>query len=195
MSKLEFYGIKGNIQRWISAFLTGRSQIVNVNNAESNRISVLSGIPQGSVLEPLLFIIYINDLPNNVDSAVYLFADDTKTMRQITTGDDSYALQKDIDSLELWSRKWLLDFNSAKCHVLTIGKFEDIRHTYRYKIYGHELEHVLEEKNLGVYIDSELKVEEHMSFKIKKANAMVVVFHSSTANCSKNCMYHLYNRT
>ena len=173
MSKLESYGITGKVQGWILSFLSGRSQTVKVNNDESPPAPVISGIPQGSVLGPLLFVIYINDLPDTVNSHVYLFADDTKLMRKITSNDDADALQRDLDELEAWSNKWLLRFNPEKCHVLTIGKFEDIQHTERYKLYGNELEHVFEEKDLGVHIDSELKFEEHIAYKVNKANALV----------------------
>ena len=173
MSKLESYGISGKVKQWIKSFLTGRSQTVKVNNDESPPAPVISGIPQGSVLGPLLFVLYINDLPDIVNSKVYLFADDTKLMRKVTSEDDARALQRDLDELEAWSKKWLLQFNPDKCHVLTIGKFENIRHTERYKLYGKELEHVFEEKDLGVHIDSELKFEEHISNKVNKANALV----------------------
>ena len=173
MSKLESYGITGEVKKWIESFLTGRSQTVKVNNDESPPAPVISGIPQGSVLGPLLFVIYINDLPDNVNSFVYLFADDTKLMRKIKSDEDAKALQRDLNELEEWSNKWLLRFNPDKCHVLTIGKFENIRHTERYKLYGNELEHVFEEKDLGVHIDSELRFDEHVSIKVNKANAMV----------------------
>ena len=78
-----------------------------------------------------------------------------------------------IDALNLWSEKWLLRFNTDKCHVLTLGKFDNITHTHRYKLYGDELEHVFEEKDLGVIIDMELAFEEHMASKIKKANGIM----------------------
>ena len=173
MSKLESYGITGKVKQWVLSFLSGRSQTVKVNNDESPPAPVISGIPQGSVLGPLLFVIYINDLPDTVNSHVYLFADDTKLMRKVTSSDDAKALQRDLNELEAWSNKWLLRFNPEKCHVLTIGKFENIRHTERYKLYGNELEHVFEEKDLGVHIDSELRFEEHISNKVNKANALV----------------------
>ena len=173
MSKLESYGITGEVKKWVESFLTGRSQTVKVNNDESPPAPVISGIPQGSVLGPLLFVIYINDLPDTVNSFVYLFADDTKLMRKIKSDEDANALQRDLDELEAWSNKWLLRFNPDKCHVLTIGKFENIRHTERYRLYGNELDHVFEEKDLGVHIDSELKFDEHVSVKVNKANAMV----------------------
>ena len=115
----------------------------------------------------------INDLPETVSSNVYLFADDTKIMRKVDNEEDAKALQSDLNTLESWSKQWLLQFNSDKCHVLTIGKFEHIRHTERYQLYGNELDHVFEEKDLGVYIDSELKFDEHISNKVNKANAMV----------------------
>ena len=150
-------------------------KVVKVNNTESKPASVLSGVPQGSVLGPMLFIIYINDLPETVKSDKLLFADDTKTMRTIATRVDACTLQNDIDSLQHWSQKWLLNFNADKCHVLTIGKFENIKHTHRYRIHECELDHMFEEKDLGVHIDAELKFEEHMSTKIKKANSIVGV--------------------
>ena len=78
MGKLDSYGIKGNIHKWIKAFLTGRSQVVKVNGTESNSTAVLSGIPQGNVLGPIVFVLYINDPSESVQSDIYLFADDTK---------------------------------------------------------------------------------------------------------------------
>lgn len=173
MSKLESYGITGKVKQWVKSFLTGRSQTVKVNNDESLPAPVLSGIPQGSVLGPLLFVIYINDLPDIINSNVYLFADDTKLMRKVKSEEDAKSLQLDLDKLEAWSKKWLLQFNPDKCHVLTIGKFENIQHTERYNLYGNELEHVFEEKDLGVHIDSELKFDEHIANKVNKANALV----------------------
>ena len=106
-------------------------------------------------------------------SDILLFADDTKIMRTLTTREDACTLQNDIDSPQHWSHKWLLNFNADKCHDLTIGKFENIRHTHRYKIHERELDHVFEEKDLGVHFDAELKFEEHMAIKIKKANLIV----------------------
>ena len=192
MSKLESYGITGNIKRWIQSFLTGRTQTVMVNNDESAAAPVISGIPQGSVLGPLLFVIYINDLPETVNSNVYLFADDTKIMRKVDNEEDAKALQSDLNILEAWSKRWLLQFNSDKCHVLTIGKFEHIRHTERYQLYGNELDHVFEEKDLGVYIDSELKFDEHISNKVNKANAMVGLIRRSFSYLDGELFKKLY---
>jgi len=181
LRKLEAYGIKGVVLKWIKAFLSDRSQIVKVNGIESFRASVLSGVPQGSVLGPLLFVLYINDLPDHVDSGCYLFADDTKIHRIVSTPSDAAKLQADIHALESWSKKWLLRFHADKCFVLTLGKFENITHTERYKLGTRELEHVFEQKDLGVIVDSELRFEEHIGMKVKKANSIAGLIRRSFA--------------
>ena len=142
LGKLKSHGINGKVLQWIKAFLSNRRQIVNVNGMKSDPATVLSGIPQGNVLGPILFVIYINDLPEVVKCGTYLFADDTKIFRQITTKEDALQLQSDINSLEQWSQKWLLTFHPKKCHVLTLGKFYNITHTEKYTLHGQELEHV-----------------------------------------------------
>ena len=102
-----------------------------------------------------------------------MFADDTKIFKKITSQIDAINLQSDINKLEEWSTKWGLDFNSDKCHILTLGKFEDIRHTHRYTVFEKEIEHVFEEKDLGVIFDSDLSFDEHIATKARKANAIV----------------------
>ena len=155
--------------------------IFKVNSAISDTALVLSGIPQGSVLGPVLFVTYINDLPDAFTSDSYLFADDTKILRMITTEQDSIKLQDDLESLRMWSEKWLLNFNKDKCHVLTLGKFEDIRHIMSDK----ELEHVSAEKDLGVLIDEALNFEDHIMDKVNKANAIVGLIRRSEEHTSE----------
>ena len=171
LSKLTSYGIGGSLLEWIKSFLFDRHQIVKVNGIESYSCMVKSGVPQGSVLGPLLFVIYINDLPESISSPSYLFADDTKVLREISSKEDAKRLQDDIDTLDAWSKKWLLRFHPDKCHVLTLGKFENISHTERYRLGETELEHVFEEKDLGVIIDSEMKFDQHIHAKTMKANS------------------------
>ena len=157
LGKLKSYSINRKVLEWIKAFLSTRSQIINVNGVKSDQATVLSRIPQGSVLGPILFVKYINDLPKVVKCRTYLFADDTKIFQQITTKEDALQLQSDINSLEQWSQKWLLTFHPKKCHVQTLGKFYNITHIEKYSLYRRETEHVFEQKDLGVILDAELK--------------------------------------
>ena len=145
-----------------------RTQIVMVNGVESEPTSVLSGIPQGTVLGPLLFVVYINDILDNVESHGLLFADDTKIYRVITKKEDTKSLQDDLHELEKWSDKWLLKFHPDKCHVLNLGKFDNIKHTERYNIWNHELEHVFEEKDLGIIVDPNLHLRNIYLQKLKR---------------------------
>ena len=173
LKKLDAYGIKGLELEWIKSFLSNRYQYVRVNDKLSKKVKVLSGVPQGSVLGPLLFVIYINDLPEVTAAEMFLFADDTKLVEEINNVQDAISLQQDIDAMEKWSKDWLLRFHPDKCHVLTLGKFWNIKYAHPYTIGNSILEHVDKEKDLGVIIDSGLTFEEHICGKIKKANSIV----------------------
>ncbi len=127
--KLKVYGVTGQVHKWIESFLMGRKQRVNVRGSFSAWSKVTSGIPQGSVLGPLLFILYINDLPDTVESLAHIFADDTKLHRHIKSESDCWILQEDLDHLQAWSNKWLLRFNAVKCEVLRLG---NSKHTFQY---------------------------------------------------------------
>ena len=173
LHKLKAYGITGNTFEWIKGFLTERKQFVSVDNVSSKICNVVSGVPQGTVLGPILFIIYINDILDGVNSDGVLYADDTKLFRCILTKEDAYKLQKDINILESWAKTWLMNFHPGKCHVLTLGKFEAIQLAYRYEVCGQEIEHVSVEKDLGVHVDEELTFAEHICSKVRIANALV----------------------
>jgi len=192
LRKLDCYGIKGKVLQWIKEFLKDRRQLVKLNGVESIISPVISGIPQGSVLGPLLFVIYINDLPDEVLSDIYLFADDTKILKQVDSREDSLILQKDINSLERWSREWLLKFHPDKCHVLTLGKFGNIKHAHPYALGERELEHVFIEKDLGVVFDSELTFEEHISEKVTKANTIAGLIRRSFSYLSPRLFRQLF---
>ena len=128
---------------------------------------------QGTVLGALLFVVYINDILDDIQSDGVLYADDTKIFRQISSQKDALILQSDINKLINWSNKWLLSFNLEKCHVLTLGKFEDIMYAHRYSVCEHEIEHVDQEKDLGVILEPNLSFAEHISTKVKVANSLV----------------------
>lgn len=105
LSKLSTYGIKGKIHDWIKGWLMGRKQRVVLNGSKSEWVDVSSGVPQGSVLGPLLFVIYINDLDIGLSSKIWKYADDTKIACPVNTENDFFRLQKCLDRLEGWSKK------------------------------------------------------------------------------------------
>ena len=171
--KLRSYGISEQSCTWVESFLSQRKQRVHLNGKFSRWHGVTSGIPQGSVLGPILFVIFINDLPNSVSSTTYLFADDTKLYRNIKVEDDRTILQEDLDSLFDWSAQWLLKFHPDKCKVLKIRNKRKVVDNRSYTMKTYEgsvtsLEIVEGEKDIGVNVDSHLTFEKHMATQIYK---------------------------
>ena len=125
--KLHNYGIRSNVLNWIVAFLGDRAQKVVVGGEESDTVPVTSGVPQGSVLGPILFLVYINDLPDKVTSQVRLFADDTAMYLTMEGANNSSVLQQDLDRLSVWESDWDMEFKpggtggriqeTSKCHL------------------------------------------------------------------------------
>jgi hypothetical protein len=170
IKKIEAYGNNDQITRWIQAFLTDRRQRVLHNDAASDWLPVRSGIPQGSCLGPILFLIFINDLPAHVKSTTKLFADDTKIYRTINTGDDASELQSDLDKAVNWSTANTLMFHPDKCVKMTIGTAQPIPIGMTI---GNNQTMLREErvvKDLGVKIDNHLSFEDHIAAKCATAN-------------------------
>lgn len=170
LRKLENLGVTGSVLAWIRSFLSNRSQCVRVEEDFSSWKPVKSGIPQGSVLGPILFVIFINDMPGIVKNLCQLFADDAKLFCNVDLRDEenNKSLQIDLNALVEWSRKWQLPFNIGKCKCLHIGNCNPC---WRYKMAGRVLEDVDEEKDLGVLIDKELKFHRQTASAVKKANS------------------------
>ena len=102
----DYYGIRGSTHKWINSWLSGRTQKVVLDGQASDPVPVLSGVPQGSVLGPILFLIFINDLPDNIRSSVRLFVDDYILYRNIHSIQDCFILQEDLTSLGQWEADW-----------------------------------------------------------------------------------------
>ena len=164
--KLQAYGINGQLLNWFKNFLTGRLQCVKINSVLSSWSQVFSGIPQGSVLGPLMFALYINDLSSLVSSQLLMFADDIKLYRCIRSAEDCLVLQNDIDIMLDWSKQWLLSFNVSKCKVLHIGSTP---YTGNYTLEGIQLEKLDNFRDLGIQIDSKLKFHIHTNTVVRKA--------------------------
>ena len=171
LTKLGRYGITGNTARWIESFLAGRTQRVVLEDATSYSAQVRSGVPQGSVLGPSLFLIYINDMPENITSTVRLFADDTICYLAIASPTDTNTLQDDLNRLSTWETDWQMDFHPDKCQVLRITRNRSNVTDAIYTLHGHMLEVVDCAKYLGVSITKDLKWKTHIDNTTRKANS------------------------
>lgn len=159
VEKVRSIGLSDQCRVWIESFLTGRSQQVRIGDKLSKEEKVTSGVPQGSVIGPTLFTIFINDLPDNIKSQILMFADDVKLYRAIKNISDCRALQHDLDMLHAWSLKWQLNFNPQKCQLLRLGKV-DI--TFNYTIGNSRIQECNEAKDLGVLVQKSLKPDLHI---------------------------------
>ncbi len=185
--KLRYYGIKGNIHNWISAFLKQRDQRVVVDGKSSKWIHVDSGVPQGTVLGPLLFLLFINDIPKCVskETTMRLFADDCIVYRTIKTMQDQINLQKDLDALKKWADTWGMRFNASKCQVMRISRSRTPYERY-YKLCNEILDQVDKTKYLGVTISDELSWSPHIENITSKANKVLGILRRNLKHCPTN---------
>ena len=175
---------------WITHYLIGRKQQVQINESCSNWREVTSGIPQGSVIGPVLFVIYINDLPEIVKSSAYLFADDTKIFKTIMDDSDKQVLQGDLENLTEWSNTWLLRFHPDKCKYLHVGK--ETNSEINYTLMGRPLGRVDKEKDIGVTVDDKLSFDQHINEKVNKANSMFAIIRRTFQFLDKKTFIPLY---
>ena len=172
LQKLKNFKFDDAVLAWIEDFLAHRKQRVKIGECVSDWSEVVSGIPQGSVLGPLLFIIFINDMikESQYGSQVYLYADDSKIYRYIRNGSDAKELQEDLYCIVNWINRNLLKLNVKKCTIVSYGR--DIQ-SHQYKIGDINLERSESIKDLGVLFDGKLNFENHVKEKVKKANSML----------------------
>ena len=153
--KLNRHGIDGPLLQWFRYFLTNRMQRVVIRRKCSDWTLVKSGVPQGTILGPTLFIIYINDISTDLTSTVKIYADDTKIYRPISSPDvDIPALQCDLDRMGIWANKWQMYFNPDKCEVMRITHRKD--KTKPIYSLGEQLRSVENTKDLGVTISLQI---------------------------------------
>ena len=198
--KMSKYGITDQVLNWVTAFLSHRKQRVVIRGTASEACDVTSGVPQGSVLGPLLFLIYINDLPLEVISPVSLFADDSKIFTRIISeknkgGQEDVnvygkeVLQRDLNSIKAWAEKWKMEFNVDKCKIMHLGRLNPGN---TYTMEGANLSVTTEEKDLGVLVDNELNYEKHIRGIVNKANRMLGMIKIGFACLDKEIFLNLY---
>ena len=195
LTKLKAYGIDGKFLSWIRNFLSHRRQCVCINGETSDWCAVDSGVPQGSVLGPILFLIYINDLPDLIQSTALLFADDTKVYNLLRNSNSTYQLQNDIDLLTLWAEKWQMRFNIEKCKVLHFGATNPQNNYTMFDPITSVQIPLLKttcEKDLGVNIDKDLKFSIHTSTQVNKANRILGLIRRSFEYLDKHSFRNLF---
>ena len=162
-------GVRGQVLHWIKAFLSNRSQTVVLERKKSSNVTVTSGVPQGSVLGPILFLVFINDLPEHIKSKVRLFADDTAVYLAVSNLEHAQILQADLDRLAKWSLEWDMEFNSSKCIVIHVTRSKFIVPS-QYILYRNVLDSVSSSKYLRVTLNDHLTWNNHIQNTVTSAN-------------------------
>ena len=189
--KLHFYGIRGNLLGWLESFLSNRTQQVVVGDTHSSYSAVTSGVPQGSVLGPVLFLLYINDITTNIHSQLRLFANDCLVYQLINSTDDHQILQSDLDTLTTWTRRWQMEFNVSKCKVLQVSTCHT-KSLFFYQMCGTPLEIVEQHNYLGVCLHHRLSWQLYIDSICNKANHLLGFLYRNLRHCPnklKECAY------
>ena len=195
MHKLEYLNVlDGHVMRWVHNFLSGRSQRVMLGGVASEYAHVTSGVPQGSVLGPVLFIIYVNDIPDCVDCSVSMYADDTLVYQVVNNLTEQVRFQQNIMALETWSQEWEMPFNLKKCSCMSFSptSTRNSSHSALYNLCDHPIEWTAQNKYLGVTLQDNLKFGLHVKDKIKKASQAMGMVRRSLANAPKKCKKQAY---
>jgi hypothetical protein len=182
--KLSYYGIRDDTLSWVNAFLYERQQQVVIDGETSRLTTVTSGVPQGTVLGPTLFLVYINDIAANISSTIRLFADDCVVYRAVQSKEDHIILQKDLNTLVEWSNTWQMEFNVSKCAIMNITTKRN-KSIFEYSMAGQKLSVVKHHPYLGVELSENMKYNIHIENIISKASQVLGFLKRNLRHCPK----------
>lgn len=194
LQKIAYNGIRGDLLRWFKSYVNNRTQKVVINGHSSGAITVTSGVPQGSILGPLLFVMFINDIGNSFKHCQYLlYADDLKIFRCVKDVTDCHLIQEDLDRFFEHCTVNKLHLSLAKCKSITFTKNRNIIHS-SYHINNSILNKVSIIKDLGILYDSKLHFDEHIDYITNKAYKLYgFVMRLSTAFKKATTLIYLLN--
>ena len=180
--KADYFVIRIKTNIWLRSFLTGRSQRVLINGSASSWSPVVPGVPQGTVLGPILFLMFINDLPTNTTSGIKLFVDDCVLYRPINSVSDHFALQRDLDQLEKWAYIWQMKIAPTKCFVMSVT-LKNSPSQFSYSLCNAQLDGASHQKYLGVYITCTWSLQLQCDEAKKKAMRVLRILQRNLSSC------------
>ena len=191
--KINCYGIDDPLLTWLDNFLNNRQQRVAIRGTYSDWSMVKSGVPRGTIIGPILFLIYVNDITDNINSTVKPFADDTKTYRVINDPRrDATTLQAHLNNLSIWATKWQLSFNPSKCEIMRMTHNRDSS-TPNYTFCGKVLKVVKKNtKDVGITVSSDLSWSVHVCSTVRKANRILGLIKYTVGGANHQIFSMLY---
>ena len=189
--KADYFGIRNKTNIWLRSFLTGRSQRVVINGSASSWSPVVSGVPQGTVLGAILFLMFINDLPTNTTSGIKLFVDDCVLYRPINSVSDHFALQRDLDQLEKWAYTWQMKFAPTKCFVMSVT-LKNSPSQFSYSLCNAQLDGACHQKYLADHITCTWSWQLQCDEAKKKAMRVLRILQSSLSSCDRSVKARAY---
>ena len=193
LEKIAYNGIRGNLWRWFRSYITNRTQTVVLNGFSSDSVNITSGVPQGSILGPLLFVLFINDIYKCFRHCNFLlYADDLKIYREIINMDDHIKIQEDLNRFSIYCSSNKLNLSLNKCKSITFTKKRYISN-FHYSLCGTQINKVDSIKDLGITLDCKLHLDNHIENIVSKAYKMYgFVMRSSTLFKQSSTYIHLY---
>ena len=194
--KLQCFGVGGSLLTWIGSYLSNRKQRVVLNGQESSILCSNAGVPQGSILGPLLFLIFVNDIEISIKSDMFIFADDV-TLAKIydLLSEAESCLNTDLNTISKWAERWMVSFNLEKTLFINFSFKKNRANTPKIEFNGFQLKQVHEHKHLGIILSEDLKWSKHISHITSKANQRIGALYRQSQKMTRTQIETMYLST